>query len=78
MHHILGGQNRFAGAGGFAIEGDFVEVPSQMLEEFFHDDDVLQSFAHQYQSGEVLPRELIRADERAPALWPCRRGSSAS
>ena len=37
MHHVIGGQNRFAGEGGFFVEGDFVEAPSQMLEEFFHD-----------------------------------------
>ncbi len=71
MHHIIGGQNRFSGEGGFNVEGDFVEAPSQMLEEFFHDYGVLKSFAHHYQSGEVLPREtyerMTRADTYARA-----------
>jgi thimet oligopeptidase len=66
MHHVIGGQGPYAGAGAFNVEGDFVEAPSQMLEEFFHDYGVLSSFAHHYQSGEVLPRELfdrmIRSD----------------
>jgi thimet oligopeptidase len=66
MHHIIGSQNAFAGAGGFNVEGDFVEAPSQMLEEFFHDYGVLTSFARHYQTGAVLPRELfdrmIRSD----------------
>jgi thimet oligopeptidase len=66
MHHIIGSQNAFAGEGGFLVEGDFIEAPSQMLEEFFHDYGVLTSFARHYQSGEVLPKDLfarmIRAD----------------
>jgi thimet oligopeptidase len=66
MHYVIGGQNRFAGQGAFSVEGDFVEAPSQMLEEFFHDYGVLTSFARHYQSGEVLPKDLyermIRAD----------------
>lgn len=66
MHHVIGGQKGWAGAGGFNVEGDFVEAPSQMLEEFFHDYRVLGSFARHYQSGAVLPRALfdrmIRSD----------------
>ncbi len=65
MHHIIGGQNAFAGEGAFLVEGDFVEAPSQMLEEFFHDYGVLSSFAHHYQTGEVLPRELFARMNRA-------------
>jgi len=41
MHAILGGQQSWAGVSGIATEGDFVEVPSQMLEEFFHDAKLL-------------------------------------
>ncbi len=59
MHHVVGGQNAFAGEGSFLIEGDFVEAPSQMLEEFFHDYGVLAGFARHYQTDEVLPRELF-------------------
>jgi thimet oligopeptidase len=71
MHHVIGGQNSFAGAGAFFVEGDFIEAPSQMLEEFFHDYGVLSSFARHYQSGAVLPQELyarmIRADAHGRA-----------
>ena len=59
MHHVIGGQHGWAGAGAFNVEGDFVEAPSQMLEEFFHDYGVLGSFAHHYQTGAVLPRPLF-------------------
>jgi thimet oligopeptidase len=45
MHLIIGGQTPFAAQDGFMVEGDFIEAPSQMLEEFFHDYGVLSSFA---------------------------------
>lgn len=60
MHAILGGRTEWAGLSGFATEGDFVEVPSQMLEEFFRDEKLLQSFATHYQTGEPVPSELVR------------------
>jgi thimet oligopeptidase len=59
MHAILGGQTEWAGLSGFATEGDFIEVPSQMLEEFFRDEKLLQAFAKHYQTGEVLPSDTI-------------------
>jgi thimet oligopeptidase len=65
MHHVIGGQNRFAGEGGFFVEGDFVEAPSQMLEEFFHDYGVLTTFARQYQTGAPLPKDLYERMTRA-------------
>jgi thimet oligopeptidase len=65
MHAILGGHTEWAGLSGFATEGDFVEVPSQMLEEFFRDEKLLQSFGRHYETGEVLPAELIRSMKRA-------------
>ncbi len=68
MHAILGGRTEWAGLSGFATEGDFIEVPSQMLEEFFRDIPLLQSFARHYQTGEVLPAELIRKMKLAGAF----------
>ena len=68
MHAILGGHTEWAGLSGFATEGDFIEVPSQMLEEFFRDEKLLQSFARHYETGEVLPAELIRTMKRAGAF----------
>lgn len=65
MHAILGGQTEWAGVSGFATEGDFIEVPSQMLEEFFRDEKLLQTFAKHFQTGEVLPSEIIRKMKRS-------------
>jgi thimet oligopeptidase len=68
MHAILGGQQRWAGVSGIATEGDFVEVPSQMLEEFFHDAKLLASFARHYQTGEPIPPALVERMNRASAF----------
>ena len=67
-HAILGGQTEWAGLSGFATEGDFIEVPSQMLEEFFRDEKLLQAFAKHYETGEVLPSETIKKMKLAGAF----------
>lgn len=68
MHAILGGQQKWAGISGIATEGDFVEVPSQMLEEFFRDAKLLAGFARHYQTGEPIPAELVEKMNRAGAF----------
>jgi thimet oligopeptidase len=68
MHAILGGRTEWAGLSGFATEGDFIEVPSQMLEEFFRDETLLRSFARHYQTGETLPVATIRRMKGASAF----------
>jgi thimet oligopeptidase len=68
MHAILGGQQRWAGVSGIATEGDFVEVPSQMLEEFFRNPKLLASFALHYQTGEPILAELVARMNRASAF----------
>jgi len=59
MHAILGGHTEWVGLSGFATECDFIEVPSQMLEEFFRDEKLLQAFAKHYQTGETLSSGTI-------------------
>jgi thimet oligopeptidase len=67
MHNILGGQQEWSGLAGFSTETDFVEAPSQMLEEFFRDPGILRSFAKHYQTNEALPMDLIDRMNRASA-----------
>ena len=68
MHNILGGQQQWSGISGFTTETDFVEAPSQMLEEFFHDSGILRSFAKHYQTNEPLPVDLIEKMNKADAF----------
>jgi thimet oligopeptidase len=68
MHHILGGQQQWAGISGITMETDFVEAPSQMLEEWMHSPQVLASFARHYKSGEPIPADLVARMNRASAF----------
>jgi thimet oligopeptidase len=68
MHHILGGQQPWAGISGIAMETDFWEVPSQMLEEWMHSPQVLASFAHDYKTGKPIPADLVARMNRASAF----------
>lgn len=64
LHSIFGGTQRWYGQSGVATEWDFVEAPSQMLENWVYDYDTLASFAVNAQ-GETIPRELVEKMNRA-------------
>ena len=59
LHHLFGGHTRWAGVSGVRTEWDFVEAPSQMLEEWCWDASVLQKFARHHETGEPIPAELV-------------------
>jgi thimet oligopeptidase len=79
MHHILGGQQEWAGISGISMESDFVEAPSQMLEEWIRSPQVLAKFARNYKTGEPVPAELVVRMNRASAFgrgnWTTRQNS---
>jgi len=79
MHHILGGQQPYAGISGITMESDFVEAPSQMLEEWIRSPQVLAKFAKNYKTGEPIPAELVARMNRASAFgrgnWVTRQNS---
>ncbi|MDO5534797.1 MAG: M3 family metallopeptidase [Propionibacteriaceae bacterium] len=58
VHHLVGGHQRWAEFSGVATEWDFVEAPSQMLEEWAWDAEVLGSFATNA-AGEAIPAALV-------------------
>ncbi len=58
VHGILGGAQRFTRFAGVATEWDFVEAPSQLLEEWAWDAGVLASFTANAQ-GEPIPADLV-------------------
>lgn len=58
LHGILA-EGRFASLTGTSVARDFVELPSQIMENWATEKEYLASFAKHYQSGEVIPDELI-------------------
>ncbi len=60
LHHVLGGHTRWSAHSGVATEWDFVEAPSQLLEEWVRDPVVLRRFARHVQTGEPIPEDLVR------------------
>lgn len=58
LHSILG-RTKIASFSGTNVKTDFVEMPSQMLEEWLNDKEILQKISSHYQTGEPLPDQLI-------------------
>jgi len=59
LHYIFAGQTpKWAVQSGIATEWDFVEAPSQMLENWVYDYDTLKAFAVDAK-GNTIPRDLV-------------------
>ena len=65
LHNVLGGHTQWAGIAGVANERDFVEAPSQFLEEWMRDPKTLQTFAIHHQTKQPIPTELVEKLRRA-------------
>lgn len=59
LHHIFSGRQQWIPFSGVATEWDFVEAPSQLLEEWSRSAEVLPAFARHYQTNEPVPLDLI-------------------
>jgi thimet oligopeptidase len=73
IHHVFAGDSRWSGTSGIATEWDFVEAPSQLLEEWVRDAPTLAGFAVHHETGEPLPAEMVAklraADEFGKGLF---------
>lgn len=58
LHHMIGGHQAWVRFSGVATEWDFVEAPSQMLEEWAWDPAVLACFATN-EAGQPIPPDLV-------------------
>ncbi|MEL6907859.1 MAG: M3 family metallopeptidase, partial [Planctomycetota bacterium] len=71
LHHLFAVQPWY-GFSGIRCEWDFVEVPSQLYEEWAWKVDVLQRFALHHETGEPIPSDLVErlraAEEYGKAL----------
>ena len=58
--HGMFANTRFESLSGTNVWWDFVELPSQFMENYAVEKDFLSTFAFHYQTGELLPDELIK------------------
>ena len=58
--HGMFANTRFESLSGTNVWWDFVELPSQFMENYAVEKEFLQTFAFHYQTGEMLPDDLIK------------------
>jgi len=59
LHGMLA-NTTFPSLSGTSVYWDFVELPSQVLENWCYEKEALELFAHHYETGEVIPMELVQ------------------
>ncbi|GAB5452839.1 MAG: M3 family metallopeptidase [Halioglobus sp.] len=64
LHNMFSGSQEWLDISGMTMERDFVEAPSQMLEQWVWDYDTLKHFAIN-DRGEVIPESLVNKMVRA-------------
>lgn len=64
LHGMLA-NTTYAGLSGTNVKRDFVELPSQIMENWAMEPEFLKSFAKHYDTGEVIPDELIAKLKKA-------------
>lgn len=58
--HMMLSQCRYRSLSGANVYWDFVELPSQIMENWIEYKESLDLFAHHYQTGEALPPDMIK------------------
>ncbi|MDE7389032.1 MAG: M3 family metallopeptidase, partial [Muribaculaceae bacterium] len=74
--HALLTRARYRSQAGTNVRRDFVELPSQFMENFLTAPEFLNSFARHYQTGEPLPQAMLDRmieSRRFGAAWACIR-----
>ncbi|MBE6251271.1 MAG: M3 family metallopeptidase [Bacteroidales bacterium] len=64
LHGLLS-QCTYKSVSGTSVARDFVELPSQIMENWAFQPEVLATYARHYQTGEVIPAELVAKIEAA-------------
>ena len=67
LHGMLA-NTTYASLSGTSVSWDFVELPSQIFENWCYEEDVLKLFAKHYKTDEVIPMELIDKIKKAASF----------
>jgi len=63
--HGLSSNVTYPSLAGTAVDRDYVEFPSQLIEHWLATAEVLEKYARHCKTGEPIPKELVRKIERA-------------
>ncbi|MFN8241021.1 MAG: M3 family metallopeptidase [Bacteroidales bacterium] len=64
LHQLLS-NSTYPGISGTSVPRDFVELPSQIMEHWVLEPEVLKVYAKHYQTGEVIPAEIVDKLDKA-------------
>lgn len=59
LHGMLA-NGKYKSISGTSVFWDFVELPSQIMENWLEEKECLDLFAHHYETGEVIPADLVQ------------------
>jgi peptidyl-dipeptidase Dcp len=64
LHQLLS-NSTYPGVSGTSVPRDFVELPSQIMEHWALEPEVLKVYAKHYQTGEIIPSEIVEKLDKA-------------
>ncbi|MBI5010581.1 MAG: M3 family metallopeptidase [Bacteroidia bacterium] len=64
LHQLLS-NSTYPGVSGTSVPRDFVELPSQIMEHWVLEPEVLKVYAKHYQTGEVIPADIVEKLDKA-------------
>lgn len=64
LHQLLS-NSTYPGVSGTSVPRDFVELPSQIMEHWVLEPEVLKVYAKHYQTGEIIPQDIVDRLDKA-------------
>lgn len=68
--HALMGTGHPRSLSGMSVEGDYLEFPSSLMENWFYEPEVLRNFARHYKTGKPIPEQWLENVKNLRSLTP--------